>query len=89
MCGVILGDGNLHMHGNHALLSIQQTHKEIVENLWNICFSYNLVYTPVKEINRKNWKPVYYFKTLTLPYFTCLFNAWYKWKKYQSNSFRY
>jgi hypothetical protein len=27
MVGVLLGDGNLRMNGNHALLSIQQTDK--------------------------------------------------------------
>jgi hypothetical protein len=77
MCGVMLGDGSIRMHGSNALLSIQQTHREIVDNLWNICFSYNLVNTPVGELIRKNWKPVYHFKTFTMPYFTRLFNAWY------------
>ena len=33
MCGVMLGDGSIRMHGSNALLSIQQTHREIVDNL--------------------------------------------------------
>nr|YP_008082076.1 LAGLIDADG endonuclease family protein [Rhizoctonia solani]AGK45454.1 LAGLIDADG endonuclease family protein [Rhizoctonia solani] len=65
------------MHGSNALLSIQQTHREIADKLWDICFSYNLVNTPVKELIRHGWKPVYHFKTFTMPYFTRLFNAWY------------
>jgi hypothetical protein len=65
------------MHGSNALLSIQQTHREISDKLWNICFSHNLVHTPVSELIRQNWKPVYHFKTFTMPYFTRLFNAWY------------
>lgn len=77
MCGVMLGDGSLRMHGSNALLSIQQTHREIVDKLWNICFSYNLVHTPVKELIRHGWKPLYHFKTFTMPYFSRLFNAWY------------
>jgi len=77
MCGVMLGDGNLRMHGSNALLSIQQTHREIADKLWDICFSYNLVHTPVKELNRHDWKPVYYFKTFTMPYLTRLFTVWY------------
>ena len=77
MCGVMLGDGSIRMHGSNALLSIQQTHREIVDKLWNICFSYNLVHTPVKELIRHGWKPLYHFKTFTMPYFTLLFNAWY------------
>ena len=31
----------------------------------------------MRELIRQNWKPVYHFKTLTMPYFTRLFNAWY------------
>ena len=61
---------------SNALLSIQQTHREIADKLWDICFSYNLVNTPVKELIRHGWKPVYHFKTFTMPYFTRLFNAW-------------
>lgn len=39
ICGLILGDGNIRINGIHALLSIQQTHSEIVEKLWTICFN--------------------------------------------------
>ena len=52
------------MHGSNALLSIQQTHREISDKLWNICFSHNLVHTPVRELIRQNWKPVYHSNSL-------------------------
>ena len=67
MCGVMLGVESFRMYGSNALLSIQQTHREIVDNLWNICFSYNLVNSPVGELIRENWKPVYHLKTFTMP----------------------
>src|SRR4051812_10098677 len=38
VCGVMLGVGGLRMNGSNALLNIQQTHREIVDKLWNICF---------------------------------------------------
>lgn len=77
MTGVMLGDGNLRMHGIHALLSIQQTHKEITERLWSICHSLNLVINPVNPISRENWKIIYTFQSLTMPYFTALWEDWY------------
>lgn len=75
--GLMLGDGNMRMNGNHALLSIQQTHSEIVKILWAICYKLKLVINPIKTLNRNNWKTIYYFQTLTMPYFTKLYNIWY------------
>jgi hypothetical protein len=46
MCGLMLGDGSLRLNGGEALLSIQQTHSELVINLWDICNTLNLVTTP-------------------------------------------
>ncbi|MBP1357804.1 MAG: hypothetical protein JZD40_04870 [Sulfolobus sp.] len=77
MCGLMLGDGNLRMKGTHALLSVQQVHSELTINLWDICFSLNLVINPVKTIKRKTRQIVYYFQTLTKPYFTSVYNARY------------
>lgn len=77
MCGLILGDGNLRLNGKEALISIQQIHPELVQGLWEICSQYKLVTTPVKSIQRKHWKLVYYFQTLTMPYFTNIYNIWY------------
>lgn len=74
---VVLGDGNLRMHGIHGLLSIQQTHKEITERVWSICHSLNLVINPVSAISRGNWKIIYTFQSLTMPYFTTLWHEWY------------
>lgn len=39
MCGLILGDGSIRMQGLHALLSVQQTHEELTQKLWDACFS--------------------------------------------------
>ncbi|RYE27649.1 MAG: hypothetical protein EOP45_00420 [Sphingobacteriaceae bacterium] len=77
MCGVMLGDGYLRMHGIHALLSIQQTHKEITECLWSICHSLNLVINPINPISQGDWKIIYTFQSLTMPYFTTLWHDWY------------
>ena len=84
MTGVLLGDGCLKMNGKHALLSIQQTDEALVNLLWTICNKYGLISKQVKCLSRINKitgndkKKVYYFQTLTFPYFTFLFNEWYK-----------
>jgi hypothetical protein len=55
MCGLMVGDGSVRMHGRHALLPkgrVQQIHKELVVKLWEICFSLHLVLNPVKPLNR-------------------------------------
>lgn len=77
MCGVMLGDGSLRMNGSNALLSIQQTHPEITQGLWNICHRYHLVVNPVKRLYPSGKRPVHYFQSLTMPYFTDLYNYWY------------
>lgn len=75
--GILLSDGSLRMNGNMALLSIQQTHSELTTGIWNICFNLNLVLSNISIINRNNWKTIYAFQTLTLPFFTELFKKWY------------
>jgi hypothetical protein len=35
------------------------------------------VTTPVKTLQRGTWKPIYYFQTLTMPYFTQIWLVWY------------
>jgi hypothetical protein len=65
------------MNGNMALLSIQQTHFELTNGLWNMCFNLKLVLNDISIINRNNWKTIYAFQTLTLPFFTELFKKWY------------
>ena len=77
ICGLILGDGSLRINGNHALLSVQQVHSELVTNLWDICFSLHLVINPVKTLAPISKQIVYYFQTLTLPYFTQIRAVWY------------
>ena len=42
-----------------------------------MCSCLNLVHAPISEIHRSNWKTIYSFQTLTLPYFTELFSVWY------------
>lgn len=78
VCGIMLSDGSIRMHGSHALMSIQQTHQELTEEIWKMCFQLNLVLSEIHIINRPNKKLVYSFQTLTLPFFTSLFNDWYK-----------
>jgi hypothetical protein len=77
MCGLMLGDGNLRLNGKDALLSIQRTHSELVNKLWSSCEQFNLVMSPVKMLQRSSWKPIYYFQTLTMPYFTRIWKVWY------------
>lgn len=78
-CGLMLGDGNIRMNGCHAPygLSVQQIHPELVNELWIICKSLHLVMSPVKTLNRSTWQTIYYFQTLTMPYFTNLRLSWY------------
>lgn len=74
--GMLLGDASIRMNGKHALLSIQQKDKSFVEHLWNKCNSFGLVSSEVKMLTRKpdprfdTITSVWYFQTLTLPYFT-------------------
>ena len=42
-----------------------------------MCFQLNLVLSGIHIINRTNKKLVYSFQTLSLPYFTTLYNNWY------------
>ena len=78
----MLGDGHVRINGNQALLSVQQVHPELVINLWNICFSLHLVINPVKTLVRGSKQMVYYFQTLTMPYFTQIHINWYPRKSY-------
>ena len=78
VCGIMLSDGSIRMNGKQALLSIQQTHQELTEEIWKMCFQLNLVLSGIHIINRPNKKLVYSFQTLTLPFFTSLYNDWYK-----------
>ena len=80
---MLLGDGTLRMNGHHALLSIQQTDESLVNLLWTICDKYKLVNKKVQQLYRfnkltgKEKKIVYYFQTITFPYFTSIYNDWY------------
>jgi hypothetical protein len=76
--GIMLSDGSIRMNGKNALMSIQQTHIELTQEVWQRCFKLKLILSGIHIINRKNKKTVYSFQTLTLPYFTSLFNDWYK-----------
>ena len=78
VCGIMLSDGSIRKHGNHALFSVQQTHQELTEEIWKMCFQLNLVLNKIHIIDRPNKKLVYSFQTLTLPFFTSLYNDWYK-----------
>jgi len=42
------------MNGNNALMGIQQTHKELTSNLWNMCLNLKLILSPIKIIDRDN-----------------------------------
>lgn len=78
VCGIIISDGSIRMNGKQALLSIQQTHQELTQEIWKMCFQLNLVLSGIHIINRVNKKLVYSFQTLSLPFFTNLYNDWYK-----------
>jgi hypothetical protein len=83
--GMMLGDGYIRMHGSDAHLQIHQKDKEFVELLWNIFNSIGIVGAAPKlntHLNKRNGNTTntisYKFYTFTLPYFTTLFNQWYK-----------
>jgi hypothetical protein len=33
VCGIMLSDGSIRMNGKHALISIQQTHQELTQEI--------------------------------------------------------
>lgn len=72
-----MSDGSLRMNGTMALLSIQQTHLELAMGLWQMCKDLQLVNNEILTLQRSDWKPIHTFQTLTLPFFTELFKAWY------------
>jgi len=84
MVGLLLGDGTVRKQGHISLLAIQQTDEALVNLLWSICNKYKLVNKKVQCLYRinpitgKEKKIVYYFQTLTLPYFNIFFDEWYK-----------
>jgi LAGLIDADG DNA endonuclease family protein len=78
VCGLMLSDATIRMNGKNALMGIQQTHEELTKNVWNICFNLKIVLSGVHIINRPNKLTVYSFQTLSLPYFTNLYQDWYK-----------
>lgn len=84
MVGLLLGDGTVRKQGHNSLLGIQQTDEALVNLLWSICNKYKLVNKKVQSLYRinpitgKEKKIVYYFQTLTLPYFNLFYDEWYK-----------
>ena len=46
----MFSDGSIRMNGNQALMSIQQTHKELTEEIWKMCFQLNLVLSGIHII---------------------------------------
>lgn len=75
--GILLSDASLRMNGLMALLSVQQTHAELTNGLWQMCWDLKLILSNVYVMNRNHWKTIYAFQTLTLPFFTDLFKLWY------------
>lgn len=53
-------------------MSIQQTHEELIKEVWQMSYKLILVLGGIHIIQRNNWKTLYSFQTLTLPYFTNL-----------------
>jgi len=73
MTGLMVGDGSLRMHGNHALLSVQQKHQEFVAYLWDICKGYQIVTKMWEVLTRLDIRTntttqMAYFQTFTLPF---------------------
>jgi len=84
MIDLLLGDGTIRKQGLYSLLAIQQTDEALVNLLWSICNKYKLVNKKVQCLYRvnpvigKKKKIVYYFQTLTFPYFNTFYYGWYK-----------
>nr|YP_010146953.1 hypothetical protein K4014_mgp14 [Cyclocybe aegerita]QQP21461.1 hypothetical protein [Cyclocybe aegerita] len=68
VCGLMLSDASIRMNGSQATMSVQQTHKELTEEVWKMCFQLNLVLSDIHIIDRINRKLVYSFQTLSLPF---------------------
>lgn len=69
ICGLMLSHGSIRMNGRLAILSVQQTHQELTQEIWKMCFQLNLVLSGIHIINRVDKKLVYSFQTLSLPFF--------------------
>ena len=74
----MLSDATIRMNGKNALMGIQQTHQELTQDVWDKCFNLKLILSGIHVINRTNKSKVSSFQTLSLPYFTNLFQEWYK-----------
>lgn len=77
MIGMLLSDASLRMNGTMALLSVQQTHAELTNGLWQMCWDLKLILSNVYVMNRNHWKTIYAYQSLTFPFFTDLFKVWY------------
>jgi len=79
MTGVLLGKGCLKTNGKTYFIIFSTT---LMNILWSVCIKYGLISKQVKRLFRiykvtgKDKKKVYYFQTLTVPYFTFLSNEW-------------
>jgi hypothetical protein len=81
--GLILSDAHLCMMGQYARMQIQQKDKEFMQHLYNMFKPLGFVgsepeeYQPIHKESGKTYL-IYQLKTCTLPFFTELFELWYK-----------
>lgn len=81
--GLILSDAHLRMMGKEARMQIQQKDKEFMQHLYNMFKPLGFVGSEPKEykpIHKESGKTflIYQLTTCTLPFFTELFELWYK-----------
>jgi LAGLIDADG DNA endonuclease family len=80
--GLILSDGSLRMNGKHAMFTLQLKNIEFCQHVWKLFKKHNLVTNSCNIIKREDKRSkvtteIAEFQSLTLPYFTELFNTWY------------
>jgi hypothetical protein len=79
---MMLSDGSLKKDkrcvNSNASLQIEQKDRDFVELLWDLFNSIGIVGAKPRLVTRKGGFYSYAFKTFALPFFTELFNQWYK-----------
>jgi len=50
--GLMLSDANIRMNGKNALMSIQQTHLELTQEVWRLCFKNKIILSGIHIIQR-------------------------------------
>jgi hypothetical protein len=57
--GILVSDGSIRLNGQNALISIQQTHIELTQEIWQRFFKLKLILSGIHIINPKNKNSIF------------------------------